>query len=296
MRKSILFRLANCFMVAIVSIYTCGFTWNPFELGKSMREKYFPAPEGYKDPLLPFIKLNKKVSQEEFYQLICKLDADQKKALWKSFNKKELNHTPTETELLDAMHSASRHWATRPFTDFNYHETVKWTAQKLGVHKTVCNYATTFQLEHKICETLFEKMWDKLSQAQKEQIIKEANLPTEYAKKSGAAICAAITTAITTTSIAAATMGFAFYILMAKTVVIAAASVAGVSAATTISTISVFCGPVGWAIAGVALITALSLTGSADVSKCASFIIQVHMMKINALGKSGVDITPYILE
>lgn len=295
MKHTLLFRLANCLMVAVVSIYTCGFTLNPFEIGRSLRSKYFPAPADYKDPLLPFIKCDKKVTQDDFFQLIANFDDEQKKTLWKSFNKKELNYTPSTTELLNAMHAVSRHWATRPFTDFNYHETVKWTAEKLGIHKAVCDHATTFQLEHKICEHLFSQMWDKLTPSQKEQVLKEASLPAEYAQKSGAAICAAISATITTTAVTASAMGFAFYILMAKTVVVVAAATLGVSAATTITTISLFCGPVGWAVAGVAAVTTLSLIGRADVRKCAAFIIQIHMTKVNALGKSGENIGKYIL-
>ena len=283
-------------MVAIISIYTCGFTLNPVELGKFFRGDKGPAT--IVTPDVKYIKLDKKVTQDEFFQLINNFSDTQKKELFNSFAKKgkEINYVPSTEELINAMHAVSRHWSTRPFTDFNYHETVQWTAKKLGVPEVVCNYATTFQLEHKIFENLFSKMWDRLSVEDRAKVLKDAGMPEEWKNMSGAVVCTTIAAGITTASIAAATMGFAFYILMAKTVAVLAAALGGITVTTTISTIAILCGPVGWIIGGTSLLGAAFFIGQADVSRCAAFIVRIHLTKIEALGKANVNISPYILQ
>ena len=294
MRNKTFLRAANCFIVFTIVFYTCGWTLNPREIGPNLR-KHFSAEEGYKSPLLPYIKLEGKMTQNQFFHLINNFSDTQKKTLFNSFavkKGKEVTYVPSTAEITNAMHAVSRHWATRYFTDFNYHETVKWTARQMGVHKTECEYASTFQLEHRIFEKVFSQMWDKLSEEQRTQVLKEANLPSDWKSKTGYTVCSLISTTIAGGTIMASTMGFAFYILMAKTVVVAAAAL-GIGAATTITTISILTGPVGW---GIALACWLPLIGKADVRKCAAFIMHVHATKIDELGKSGVDISKYLLK
>lgn len=298
MRNSRFFRFINCVMIFVVAFYTCAWSINPRALGKNLREQYFPAEKGYVDPLLPYIKPEAKVTQQDFIALLYKMSDSQKNSIWNAVlsQKKQSTKIPTADELVAEMHKASRHWVTVHFSDFNYHETVKWTAEKLGVHKAVCAAATTFQLEHLITEKVFEQVWDKLSVEQRKELVREVGLPEKYANMSGAVVCATITSTIAAGSIAVSTMGFAFYILMAKTVAVVAAAVLGIPVTQTITAISVLCGPVGWAIAGISAITGLTLLGRANVAKCASFIIQIHMIKIEALGKSKVDINRYLLK
>ena len=288
MRNTFIFRSVNCFMVAVISICTCGFTLNPVELGKFFRRD--------KEPVIPdvkYIKLDKKVTQDEFFQLINNFSDTQKKELFNSFAKKgkEINYVPSTEELINAMHAVSRHWSTRYFTDFNYHETVKWTAKELGVSKVECDCATTFQLEHKILENLFSKMWDRLSVEDRAKVLKDAEMPDEWKNKNGTAVCTTIATVIGTMSNNVAAASFAFYILMAKTIPTLTATLGGITATTTI-----IAGPSGW-INGLAwVVVAASLIGQADVSKCASFIARIHLTKIEALGKANVDISPYLLK
>ena len=135
-------------------------------------------------------------------------------------------------------------------------------------------------------------MWDKLTQEQREKILEESGVAPSnigvYAALSGSGLIAAIGTS-------AAIMGFPFYILMAKTVAVAAATF-GISVTTTITAISVLAGPIGWTIAGVGAAASLFLIGRADASKTAAFIIQTHIFKVLAMEKSGVDYKKYLLK
>ena len=286
MRNKKFISCLNIFAAVIIPFCTCGF--GPARAADYLRNKLFP------DPLLPYVKADQKITDAEFKEFVDHLDMEQKKLLWQAVTGKEVEMYPTTAGLLKEMSWASHHWATYPFKDFYYHETVQWAADKLGIDRVVCQSATTFQLEHLICEKLFEQMWDKLSESERAKILAEAGLDHNWAKLSGASVCAAISATLATGGVAAATMGFAFYILMAKTLVVIAAMV-GIPAATTISVVSVLCGPVGWVIAGASAVTAGVLIGQANVSKCAALIVQIHVFKINAMQKSGCNLKQYLL-
>ena len=89
-------------------------------------------------------------------------------------------------------------------------------------------------------------------------------------------------------------MGFGFYIIVAKTIASAAAFLFGVNVATTIATVAMLCGPIGWTIATVSAMTGALLIGRTNVMKTASFIIALHSMKAVALAKSEIDISKYV--
>lgn len=294
MRKRVFNRCFSIFGIYLIMVYTCGFTIAPFRWGEALRQKLSQSSE-YDDPLLPFIKADKKISEKDFESFIDHLDAGQKAMLWKALTGDIVSGEALETtDIVKKTHWTSSHWITYKFTDFDYHEMTMWTAKKLGVDQEKCESATTFQLEHMICEKLFEKMWDKLTPAQRQEVLKEANLDNKYAAMSGAAVCAAISATLIAGGVASATMGFAFYMLMAKTVVVLATSLGIGSAAGTISAISILCGPIGWLIAGGTAITAAILLGRADVNKCAAAIVQLHVFKVTAMTKSNVDVGQYL--
>jgi|GEM_PF-2608418 len=296
-----------CFSIVgslLIVVYTIGFTFAPVRIGKKYKGIFtsshvnsHPVKPKYQDPLLPFIHAENKISQNEFKKFLDNLSAGQKAEVWRAITGDIVSGEAIGTlDIIKKLHWVSSHWITYKFTEFDYHEMTMWTAEKLGVDKEKCEKLTTFQLEHVICEKLFEKMWDKLSLAEREKILKENNLDHRYATMSGAAVCAAVSATLAAGGIAAAAMGWAFYVLMAKTVVVLAATLTGATAATTISVISVFCGPIGWMIAGGTAITAAILVGRADVNKCAGAIVQIHVAKIRAMNNSEVDISQYLRE
>ena len=92
-----------------------------------------------------------------------------------------------------------------------------------------------------------------------------------------------------------ALLGFSFYIIVAKTLVVVAAAI-GIPAATTISVVAMLCGPIGWVIAGTSAVIGLLLLGQPDAMKTAAFVIALHSVKATAMAKSGVDISKYVLK
>lgn len=267
------------------------FAWGPWGKMTPVRAKYFPEinKKTYRDPLLPYIYPEKKISPGEFRLFLEKLSTEQRKELYKALGK-ETNANVTADMLEKQILWLSSSWLTGPFKDLDYHETVRWTAKKIGIHPAECEVGSTFQLERKILEKLFSQVWDKMTPEQKEKVLKEAGLepsqiPGIVALTSAGVIAAAGTTA--------ALMGFGFYIIVAKTLVVWAAAV-GVTAATTVSAVSLLCGPIGWCVAGIAAVGGLVLLGGANVHKTAAAIIAIHAIKATALTKSGIDVTQYL--
>lgn len=242
-------------------------------------------------PLVPYIHIDSRISVQQHHEFLKHLTKDQKVSLWKALKGAD-SKIPENLSIQDLNKEflwSSHHWLTYQFTDENnvdYTEIVKWAALKLDVPKAECDYATTFQLEHEICEKIFARMWDRLTPEQRKEVLEKSGLSSSnvagYVTLTGAGMLTAIGTS-------AALVGFPFYILMAKTVAVASAAVFGASAATTISAVAFLTGPVGWCIAGAGAVAGSLLIGRADLSKTAAFIVQVHAYKVLALEESEID-------
>lgn len=255
-----------------------------------------------KDSLSEYIFADKTVTSSDFKEFLEHCSLERKKllllSLCKTSGEKEKKAIEDKAiifsgEIEKEACWVSSHWVTYKFKDFDYHETVKWVAKKTGVEKAECEYATTFQLEHSICEKLFARMWDKLSVEQRKTLLKDAgfsssDIPGIAAVGGGAAVLAL--------GAAANLAGFSFYILMAKTLVPVVSAITGATAATTITAVSVLCGPVGWAIGGCCLVGGSLAVGRADVDRTTAFVVQVHLIKIDAMKKSGIDCQDYFLK
>ncbi len=240
--------------------------------------------------LAHYILPEKKITQQEHMNFLKHLTNDQRVGLLKNLDS-EANGDVSAEVLAKNFHNASNHIVTQGIKKMDYHKEVKWLAKKIGIHAIYLNMATTFQLENLICQRLFISMWDRLSEEQRKQVLLESGMDSTQASgivsMSGAAVLAGMGTM-------AAMGGFAFYILMAKTVVVIAA-VLGIPAATTITAISVMCGPIGWGVAAVAAVAGAAMVwGGADVQKMAGFIVQTHMYKVNAMQSAGINPDKYI--
>ena len=64
----------------------------------------------------------------------------------------------------------------------NYHEIVQWVADKLGVDSNFVKSSSTYTLERKVAEKYFEKLWEKLTPEQREELLKNM-IGEEEAKK-----------------------------------------------------------------------------------------------------------------
>lgn len=175
-KKSFGFKLSGIFC-ALVFALNC-FAW-PWDTGARLRKKFYGREDTqvkYQDPLLPFIHADKKVTHEQFRELLMNISADQRKELWKALTGKDAQREISAGELEEELHRAGKHWITYRFTQFDYHETVQYAARKLGVNNDECSYAATFQLERRIMEKIFAGTWDKLSEDERRQKLAEAGL------------------------------------------------------------------------------------------------------------------------
>ena len=256
---------------------------------------YFSARDSRKapDPLLEFVYAEKIISPRQHDELVDHLSQEQRALLWKAMKgeKAEVPAELTSKELDKELLWESSHWITYPFKDFDYTEIVRACATDLDYPSKDAKYATTFELEHYICEKTFEEMWDRLTIEQREEILKESGVSASeiagYACLGGAGMLAA-------TAASASLMGFTFYIIAAKTIVVAAGAVFGATAATTITAVSTLVGPVGWCIAGVSAAAGLFLIGGKNEATTVAYIVQLHYFKVQALSNSGIDINQYL--
>ena len=180
----------------------------------------------------------------------------------------------------------------RDATTLNYHELVTWVASSAGVEEKDIKGRSTFDIEREIQKRIFIQLWDKMTPAQRSELLK--NIDRNGNIKDKAAV-AALTgaAAIGTLSATVAFTGFAFYTTMSVTISTAAgffgltlpfAAYTGAS-----SLVAFLSGPVGWAIMGLAALTGLALAGRADVRKTTAFVCQVHALKVAALFADGMD-------
>ena len=253
------------------------------------------ASQKQPDPLLEYVYADRIVSPKQHDELVDHLSQEQCALLWKAMKgeKAEVPADLTSKELDKELLWESSHWITYPFKDFDYTDIVRACATDLDYPSKDAKYSTTFELEHYICEKTFETMWDQLTIEQREEVLKESGVSASkiagYACLGGAAMLAA-------TATSASLMGFAFYILAAKTIVVAAGAIFSATAATTITAVSVLAGPVGWCIAAVSAAAGLFLIGGRNEATTVAYIVQLHYFKVQAMSNSGIDINQYIPE
>ncbi len=179
-----------------------------------------------------------------------------------------------------------------PPEDIDYHEVVKWVAGKLDIEEKKIESYSTFLLEREILEQMFVKIWDGLSKEQREQLLNQLDPNGKIQDKvgiaalSGAAALAALSATVYFT-------GFAFYTTMSVVIHTVAGffgltiPFAGYMGAS--SLVAILSGPVGWALIALGAIAGIALLGRANWKKCAAFVIQMHLLKVQALQAAGVS-------
>ena len=188
----------------------------------------------------------------------------------------------------------SSHFITYPFSDekqVDYHEITKWVCRKAGVPSKVLEQASTFTLERELQNLLFEKMWDKLTPEQREELLAKVD-PSGTIKNATAIAALGGAGALTALSTTVAFTGFAFYTTMSSTIAMLAGSLGvtlpftAYAGASTI--VAVLSGPVGLAVIGAMAIGGIALAGGPDLQKTTTLICQVHALKIEALEAAGL--------
>ena len=195
----------------------------------------------------------------------------------------------------------SRTWygrKTDPDTIDYHKDVVQWLAKEKDIDKEQINALSTYQLERKITEKYFADIWDKLSPAQREQLLAkiENDTGSSIANKAGiAAMSGAV--AIGALSATVAFTGFAFYTTMSS-VLSAVAGIVGVTLpfaayAGTSTTIGFLTGPPGWIIAGCLLAVGGAVVlfwPDSDEEEVAAFVMTLNAIKasrINTLKKEN---------
>ena len=260
-----------------------------------------PVPQIPQDPLMPFVHADKKINSVQFAMFLKKLSSERKVLLIRSM-KKNYNGVPDEALLTRTLVWESSHWVTYPFKDkkfVEYHDLVRWVAEKMKIDKGKIETCTTFQLEHMIIDKAFGNVWDQLTLEQRLKVLEEFEKTQGMRIENKIGIAAlggasVLGTLATTISIS----GFAFYTtttsLLASTAGVLGVTLPWAAYTGTTSTIAVLGGPVGWTLAGIAAVTGAALLGTPDVEQTARAIIQIHMIKVDAIEKSGIDVTKYL--
>jgi uncharacterized protein YaaW (UPF0174 family) len=252
------------------------------------------------DPLLPYLAIEKKWGKNELTEFLNHLNRERQKLILIALEKKPDDFMFDVEKVKREIRWQASHWITYPFrekSDYDYHrEIVRWVAEEFDVNEHLVNNAPTFVLERKIMESLFAKIWEKLNEKQRRELLdkmdKENSL--SVADKVKIATLASGAAALTALSVTAYFAGFAFYTTMAS-VIATCAGFLGVTLpfatyATTSAMLATLSGPVGWACIGVAAIGSSLFLGRANPSRTAAVICQIHLLKVEVLQKSGKEI------
>ena len=252
-----------------------------------------PTKKELTDPLYPYVKPLEFWSGAELYDFLAHLDETRQKLILASIHKE--NNTFNVDEIKAQVQWLASNVVTYPFKDkVNYHyhnEILKWLSAEYHVPDNFINAAPSFLLERKILDALFVEIWDKLTPEQRKKILEAIDKQGDIKDKAGIALASG-SVALAALSVTVSFAGFAFYTTMslftaetASLLGLTSLPFAGYMGAST--TTAVLTGPVGWTIAGLAMLGSTILLGRANYAKTAAFVTQLHLIKIDALRKSG---------
>lgn len=182
--------------------------------------------------------------------------------------------------------------------EINYHEVVKWTANKLKINNDIIENYPTIHLEHAIFFKLFTanfiKNWDKMTLEQRQKFLQsilkdkgiDDNKIREMTRMAGGKI---LSTFIIQQILP---RGFALY-TTCSTIIYTLSTAIGVTFPFSVYTraaevLSFLTGPTGWVLSGIAVIVggAIIYFGK-DLGKTVSAILQIHALKIDSLHQTG---------
>lgn len=192
-------------------------------------------------------------------------------------------------EIKKQLHKHSNHFLARQLSsadNIQYHDKVKWVAQKAGVHDEIIESQSTFVVERELSKKLFSDIWDKLNEEQRKLLLAQID-PTGSIKDVAGTVALGGSAALAALSATVSLSGFAFYTTMSVAVSQLASAFGvtlGMGAYTGMSSLVAFlAGPVGWAIAGLAGAAGLAVAGRADLQATTAAVLQIHMIKVAQL-------------
>jgi hypothetical protein len=184
---------------------------------------------------------------------------------------------------------------TYPFKSnrVDYHSLVQWVAGKKGVPEEQLQALPTFELEKKIVEKYFEDLWNRLTPEERKELLdrleKELGktIPNKaaIALMGGGAVLAAL-------GVTVSLAGFAFYTTM-SVIIYTIGAIFGITFpfavyTTASSLVAVLAGPIGWILAGAAILGGIVWAQLPSVDKTASFIMALHFLKAQAFHEAGL--------
>jgi hypothetical protein len=175
----------------------------------------------------------------------------------------------------------------------DYHSLVQWVARKKGVPKEQVQALPTFELEKKIVEKYFEDLWDRLTPEQRKELLDalEKELGQTIPNK-GAMVLMSGGAAIAALGVTVGLTGFAFYTTM-SVMIYTIGAILGITFPFAVytsasSVVAVLAGPVGWILAGGAILGGIVWAQLPSVDKTASFIMALHFLKAEAFHEAGL--------
>ena len=266
---------------------------------------YLPGTKKTADPLLKYCQLEGTMDPKQFTDFLAHLSKERQLIIlqacvgdvWKYRDKDRITIDKMIKKELLWM---SSHWAPYIFKNtqtVKYDEIVRWVAKELKIEGT--DLMPTFRVEHLILANLFEKSWDKMTPEQREAALKKMEGSSQIgdiakiSKLSGKDALTALAGTVTF-------RGFDFYggmssfLKSAATILEVTLPFATQPEATATATAATLSGPEGWVIMGIGACLGAYFIGKSDYQKTARIIIAIHMIKVEAIKKSGLDIKNYL--
>jgi serine/threonine protein kinase len=252
------------------------------------------SPPDLTDPLLPYLNLNTRWNSYDLDNFLSHLDESRQQILISCLEKvSEFNVETINAEVV-RLSSSFIGYRFQDKQHFDYHDFVEDVAKSYDINLEIIESKNTFQLERMILEEAFADFWDQLDSSGREELLTAIDETQELGKNlsstglvmlSGSAVLASLSATINLS-------GFAFYTTM-SIAIHGIASALGIALPFAVYTgsSSLFAFLAG--LPGLILMAmgavggALTLGLSNNVKRLVVFICLVHLIKVDALEKSG---------
>jgi len=327
------------FVLGGLSIGLLGIFCKPFRSFVKRIDNYLSASVSNKhDSLMAVIRPQNVLTQRDFTRFLERLNLGQKKLLMLSLSndKEEKARIEAKTFFLPshiektALETLSAHMEIPEAQNLNYHKMVQQVAKLLDVDQAELRYASTFQLERRITEKVFVKIWDKLAPRQREKVLKDVYLgiqssyfskiekmidkPEDLESLDLPAFKEMLKNMLLESifleiekitekpgdlaledllAFKPFSTGIAFYQALVNLLAPLITSSTEASVRTIVESTTFYC-PVGLIIGGTFLAGDLFME-NADQQRVAAFIIQAHFLKVETMYNLGIDPQQYII-
>lgn len=219
----------------------------------------------------------KRWRSSDLEDFLKKLDSNREQLLLDCIDKADEEFTPKF--FIREMIYQGNHILRYPFIDkdrINYHEMVVWCAEELGLDDRALKPLPTFAIERAIVERVFARVWDKVDRRDREKVLDE--IADQELKR------LAMQGAIELIKWLRKHRDKKKFYTSLSRLIVQSAIVLGVPIARALAAgIRLLANPVGLAIIGLAVLIGVYVLGSANPQRVAAMIVQIHMIKVQAL-------------